>query len=190
MTDDLHDAIAQLKSSLESLERRAHALEQLSRLAPPVIIEAPKPACTNSAILSATTAQGPGVLSVLGRAMLGMAGAYLLRALAESTTFPRTAVVAIGIAYAGFWLVAATWMAAEAGFARSAYATTSALILIPVLWEVTLLFGTLSTALAAGPLAAYALFALALSWKGRWRNETGASITRQCGAVRGRILPN
>ena len=41
-----------------------------------------------------------GAFSVLGKAMLGIAGAYLLRAVAESSLLPRTAVAAVAIAYA------------------------------------------------------------------------------------------
>ena len=40
-----------------------------------------------------------------GRALLGLAGAYLLRALTESGALPPQAGVAIGILYAILWLV-------------------------------------------------------------------------------------
>lgn len=184
--DDLHDAIAELARSLEILERRVRALEQLSRIEPPVFAQAPNVAPITSPLEIQTVAQGPSALSVLGKAMLGMAGAYLLRALAGSPTFPRTAVVAIGIAYTVFWLVAATWTPVEARFARIAYASTSALILIPMLWEVTLRFGTLSTAFAAGVLVAYVLSASALTWKSL--AEPVASIAHAAGSIAALVL--
>ena len=76
--------------------------------------------------------------------MLGIAGAYLLRAMAESTTFPRAVVVPVALSYAAMWLVAATRVKTEAKFASVAYAGTSVLILIPMLWELTLRFNFFS----------------------------------------------
>ena len=84
-----------------------------------------------------------GIFSVLGRAMLGMAGAYLLRAVAEASLLPRPAVAAIAIVYAILWLVWAARVPAGAWFASITYACTSALILAPMLWELTLRFKVL-----------------------------------------------
>src|ERR1035438_6599533 len=44
-------------------------------------------------------AQMPAILPIAGRALLGLAGAYLLRALTESGTLPARAGIAAGIAY-------------------------------------------------------------------------------------------
>ena len=66
--------------------------------------------------------------------MLGIAGAYVLRALAESGSLPKLAVVVTAIAYAGIWLIWAARLPEEALFARTTFATTSALILAPMLW--------------------------------------------------------
>ena len=61
-------------------------------------------------------------------------------------------VVVVLLAYAGMWLVWAARVAIEAHFARSAYAATSALILTPMLWELTLRFQFLSPAITAALL--------------------------------------
>jgi len=135
--DDLPDALARLTASLESLERRVYALEHPSQAAPPI----PKPSVSTSAIAqpaSAAVFPQDGVLSVVGKAMLGIAGAYLLRAIAESAALPQAVIVAIAIAYAAAWLVAATRVRPEAWFASLTYAATSVLILLPMLWELTL----------------------------------------------------
>jgi hypothetical protein len=97
--------------------------------------------------------------------MLGIAGAYLLRAIAESSTFPRSAVVAIAIAYTAMWLVAATRVKTEARFASIAYAGTSVLILVPMLWELTLRFSVFPAAMAASVLAAFVVASFFLAWK-------------------------
>jgi hypothetical protein len=97
--------------------------------------------------------------------MLGVAGAYLLRALAESGAVPRIAVVSAGIAYAFLWLVWAGLARKGPRFKSSIYACTSALILAPMLWELTLDFHLLPASITAAILCAYAAAALALVWK-------------------------
>ena len=76
--------------------------------------------------------------------MLGIAGAYVLRAVAESGSFPKLVVVALALAYAATWMVWASRVPVGAPFASTAYAATSALILVPMLAELTLRFQVLS----------------------------------------------
>jgi hypothetical protein len=87
--------------------------------------------------------------------MLGIAGAYLLRALAESTALPRLPVIAVSIVYAFLWLVPAVRVPAKAWFASVVWAATSALILVPMLWELTLRFRILPSTVTAAILSAF-----------------------------------
>ena len=114
---------------------------------------------------SSSFADAGATFPVVGKAMLGMAGAYLLRAVAESGSFPKLAVVALAIAYAAMWLVWAVRVPARAWFASTTYAATSALILAPMLGELTLRFHFLTPTSAAAALAAFVLAAYALAWK-------------------------
>ena len=91
--------------------------------------------------------------------MLAIAGAYLLRAVAETSTLPKVAVAWAGIVYAFLWLVWATRTRAELKLASPIYACTSALILAPMLWEITLSFKLFPAPVAAAILGAYALTA-------------------------------
>ncbi|HUV97251.1 MAG TPA: hypothetical protein VMV98_07255 [Acidobacteriaceae bacterium] len=165
MDELLPDALARLSATVETLERRVYALEnpasnqpstsetaEIHSIAAPIAQPLPSP-------------QTGGVFSVVGKAMLGIAGAYLLRAMAESTTFPRAAIVAIAIAYAAMWLAAATRVKTEARFASIAYAATSVLILVPMLWELTLRFSVFPAAMAASVLAAFVVASFVLAWK-------------------------
>jgi hypothetical protein len=102
---------------------------------------------------------------VLGKAMLGIAGAYLLRAVAESSSLPRAAVAAVAIAYAIAWLVWASRMKAGDWLAATTYACTSALILAPMLWELTLRFNILSSDVTAAVVCGYVIAASALAWR-------------------------
>jgi len=162
--DDLLGALARLDARLEGLERRVSALEDRSQAhqispAPEVFPEEAAPAVEELVLPS------ENVFSVVGKAMLGIAGAYVLRAIAESGSFPKLAVVVLALAYAAMWLVWAARAAAEASLTRVAYATTAALILAPMLAELTLRFQVLSASITAGLLSAFVVAASALAWK-------------------------
>ena len=85
------------------------------------------------------------LLPVLGRALLGLAGAYLLRALTESGTFSPRMGVAIGLVYAMLWLVWAARTPAARRLETALHSLTSVLVLSPLLWEATLRFHAIST---------------------------------------------
>ncbi len=144
------------------MERRVAALEHPSEAS-----IAPEPV----ARLVAETGKGlshahvGGVFSVLGKAMLGIAGAYLLRAVAESSSLPRLAIATVAIVYALLWLVAAARVPAEEWFASTVYAGTAAMILAPMLWELTLRFKVLPAPAAAAVLGVFVIVATALGWK-------------------------
>jgi len=149
---------------MEALERRVYALEHPGLNQPLIPGRAEIPAIVAPIAQPLPSPQAGGVFSVVGKAMLGIAGAYLLRAMAESTSFPRAVVVVIAIAYAAMWLVAATRVKPGAGFASIAYAATSVLILIPMLWELTLRFSVFPPAIAAAVLAAFVVASFVLAW--------------------------
>jgi hypothetical protein len=159
---DLPDELKQLTSRLEALERRVDALE-----GPSALLHAPEPAVQP---LTGTGegfsfAQAGGAFSVLGKAMLGIAGAYLLRAVAESSSLPKLAMAAVAIVYALLWLVAAARVPAEEWLASTVYAGTSALILAPMLWELTLSFKVLPARATAAVLGIFVIAATVLAWK-------------------------
>ena len=162
--DDL-DALARLTARVENLEHRISVLEHPSETAASVPAEPASPATSQPTAEAFPFAPDGGVFPVLGKAMLGIAGAYVLRAVAESGSFPKLAVVVLALAYAGMWLVWAARVPAAAYFASTVYATTAALILAPMLWELTLRFEVLPTSATAGVLGAFVVTAYALAWK-------------------------
>jgi len=97
--------------------------------------------------------------------MLGIAGAYVLRAVAETNALPKSAVAAVAILYALLWLIGASRVKAGEWLASAIYACTSAMILGPMLWELTLRFNVLSPSMTAAVLAGYVLAATGLAWK-------------------------
>jgi hypothetical protein len=162
---DLPDGLNRLAERLESLERRVFFLEHPEVAASELAAQAasPAPAGVTDEKLSAPLTSG--MFQVLGKAMLGIAGAYLLRAVAESNALPRTALAAVAIAYALAWLIWASRAKAGDWLAGTTYACTSALILAPMLWELTLRFKVLSAPVTAGVVCGFVVAASALAWK-------------------------
>jgi hypothetical protein len=106
-----------------------------------------------------------GVVPILGKAVLGIAGAYLLRAIAESSSVPKLPVLFVAILYACFWMVWAVRSHVASRFAGITYAVTSALILSPLLWESTVRFQVLSPAIAAAVTVGFVVLTIALAWR-------------------------
>lgn len=166
--DDLSRAVELLTERLGSLERRVASLEQAEQL-PASLSASPQLEAVAQHASEAgegfSLARANGTFPVLGKAMLGIAGAYVLRAVAESGSLPKLAVAAVAITYAILWLVAAARVQAGAWFASTVYACTSALILAPMLLELTLSFKVLPGPAAAGILSVFVIAASVLAWK-------------------------
>jgi hypothetical protein len=163
--NDLPVTLDQLTARLETLEQRVYHLEHPSSAYAAAAATKAAATATPQAAEGLSSAQTAGLFSVFGKAMLGIAGAYVLRAIAESTSLPKSAVAAIAIAYALMWLVWAVRVRTDAWIPSAIYAGTSALILAPMLWELTLSFKVLPPAATAAILAAFVLSASALAWK-------------------------
>jgi len=164
--EDASSDLERLSARLTELERRLSALEHPWRINSPHTEQPAAPATANLGPGEALSVQPqPSVFSVFGRAVLGIAGAYLLRAAAESGTLPPRIAVALALAYAAGWLVWAAWPRVQSQLARNSYAFTAALILSPLLWETTVRFRILEPPVTAAVLAAFALLAMILAWR-------------------------
>jgi hypothetical protein len=151
----------QLREELHQLARRVDALERhaLEPLASTLLIPVPAGAGQLPGDIQGTVPNMAGTAGVIGRAILGLAGAYLLRAAAETGTAPR-AVAALGVLYAFAWLLWAFRALARSQIAGTTFALTSALILMPLLWESSVRFGTLAPAATATILFVFFLMGL------------------------------
>ncbi|HUH64373.1 MAG TPA: hypothetical protein VLZ50_15310 [Terracidiphilus sp.] len=159
--NDLPEALESLSHRLDQLEKRVHALEHSGQTLSPVLAAPAKASAEHETSAERTSS----VFAWVGRAMLGIAGAYVLRAVAASGTVPRQAIAAIGIAYAMAWLVWAWRAGTKARLKAAIYAAASALILAPMLWELTLRFKELPPAWTAGALGGFAVVATVFAWK-------------------------
>jgi len=151
----------------EELERRVAHLEKLMGVeeTPAPSYASPTPAVAGQPSLNPSAVSPTALLPILGRGLLGLAGAYLLRALTESAAIPQAGGVAAGILYALFWLFWAARAPSTHRLETAVNSLTSVLVLCPLLWEATLHFHALSTWAAAALLVLFALFGLAVSWR-------------------------
>jgi hypothetical protein len=167
--EDIASVVQQLRQQVQQLEHRVATLEGSSpNHAPAVITALPpiareKPPATWRGFPPAR--KQSGAIPVLGKAVLGIAGAYLLRAISESGALPRLPVLLIAIVYAAFWMLWAIRTSSTHRFASITYAITSAFILSPMLWEATVRFQALPPAFTAAVLVAFVVLAIALSWR-------------------------
>lgn len=169
--DNIALVLEQLSEQLRSLERRVAALERQPEKPPStepqpscVALERPRPPATWRGFPPVETPSG--IVPILGKAVLGVAGAYLLRAIAESSSFPKLPVLFVAIVYACFWMVWAVHIHSASRFASITYGITSTLILSPLLWESTVRFQVLSPAVAAAVTVAFVVLTIALAWRG------------------------
>lgn len=147
-----------LEDDVQELARRIALIERHLGMGPAAAPDAPAPQVREK--------QSIGNLPhLIGRALLGLAGAYLLRALTESGTLAAQYGVGAGILYAILWLVWAARTAAGARVETALHSLTAVLVLAPLLWEAVIRFQAVSTWAAAAILLLFTGFALAISWR-------------------------
>ncbi len=157
VTDETGSVLAELARRIANLEQRVLALENTAPANPSVSVPTAQESGAPPVSLPI------GTISILGRAVLGIAVAYLFRAAAESVILPRPLLVIAAILYAALWLLLSVRLRPSEGFARGVYALTAVLILSPLLWEATVRFRILSPISAACALALFTIFGLVLS---------------------------
>ncbi len=162
--NDLPETLEQLSERMAALELRVFELEQGAIVAPrPTAL--PTAAAFGPATDHPSGEQISGAFLLLGKSLLGIAGAYLLRALAESNALPRLLIAVVAIAYAIGWLAAAARVRKKARWGAALFAGTSALILAPMLWELTMRFHVLNVAASAAVLGVFVAAASLLTWR-------------------------
>jgi hypothetical protein len=150
---------AALRRQVEELTERVARLEE--RLG----MGAPRPAADLARPARTAADETARAIAVAGKALLGIAGAYLLRALTESGTLSTDLGVSLGIVYAFLWLVWAAYIPAGRRIDTALHALTSVLLLAPLLWEAMFRFHALSTWTASLVLLFFTVFGLAVSWR-------------------------
>ncbi|HLG98855.1 MAG TPA: hypothetical protein VKX49_21260 [Bryobacteraceae bacterium] len=162
-TEESHQVEA-LMQAVEELRRRVAALEQWSVSIAPGSPSVPQPApvALPAAVLPDVS---PGIVAVLGRLLLGVAGAYLLRAITEASLVPQLAGAILGLLYAGGWLIASVRISAGNRLSVAMHGITAAAIVAPLLWEATVRFHIFPPAASAAALAVFIIMGQVLAWR-------------------------
>ncbi len=153
----------EFRGAIRDLERRVARLEErLQAPTFPAAIARPAPVPGQP---SWSLVEGAATVPAIGRALLGIAGAYVLRALTESGVLPQKAGVAAGILYATAWLVWAARVSAARRLIAVLYSLTAAMILGPLLWEAAIRFRVISAWQSATVLFLFTATGLGISWR-------------------------
>lgn len=147
--------LQRLEWELADVVRRVRALE--SRLEPQpeasvVDTQVSEPAAAIPASAPSST-DITTIATLLGRTFVVFGGAYLLRAFTESGYLPPAAGVAVGLAYAATWFVAAYRHAGTRQTSAQFHGVTAVLIGWPIILEAATRFSLLGPGSAAGLLA-------------------------------------
>lgn len=152
--------------AVDNLNRRVAALEGQR---PPQQLESPAIPPDLPVLALPGAAAGlewaGSLVPLLGWGLMGIAGAYLLRALTEARFLPATLGAGLGIIYAAWWLFLAAHRASERPIFSIIHGLTAALIMAPMLWEMTVVFHLLPGTLSSAAAACFAVFGLAIGWR-------------------------
>jgi hypothetical protein len=189
VTDTYAGLEAQLASLGEALRRLEGRVSALERGATAASAEAAREAALAAAMAEAERRRPVGeatvtaILSFVGRTLLILAGAFVLRALTDGGRIPVAAGAALGLLYAGAWIGFAD-RAGRRGETASAgfYGVAAVLIGFPLLFEAATRFQLLSPAVATLLLALLTGVALAVAaWRGlsglAWAIGLGGAAT-------------
>jgi len=147
--------------AVDDLRRRVQALENRAIAGPSTV----RPLVASAHATEVPADLSTGLLAGLGRLLLGIAGAYLLRAVTEAALLPQLAGTLIGLLYACAWLVSSVWIASHNRLIVVLQGLTASLIAGPLLWESTVRFHTLSPAGAAAALALFVALGQLVAWR-------------------------
>jgi hypothetical protein len=159
-----------IERQVSELARRVEYLERQTGLSAASVPEGPvmaaqSPESASNPLTSHPLADVPGALPVIGRALLGLAGAYLLRALTEAGTVPFQLGVVAGIVYAVVWLAWAARTPESLRLKTALYSLVAVLVLAPLLWEATVRFHAIDTWTAATLLVVFTVVGMAIAWR-------------------------
>jgi hypothetical protein len=162
------DRLAALERQLLDLQRKVERLEK--RMDAGVLLPGAPASPTQTpgedAELGTIAFNFTSLLTLSGRSLIILGGAYLIRAITESRVLPAAAGVALGMAYAGLWILAAG-RAASKGLKGDAtfHVVVATVIAFPLIFEATVRFHFLGPQTSAIALGFMVVFALAIAWR-------------------------
>jgi hypothetical protein len=179
----LEDQISLLTSRVEALESRLAWLEGHSPSPGPSRHIAEAREVSASEALPLPTVDGRRLTTALGRSFIILGGAFLLRALTDTGTWPPVAGVTIGLVYGLVWMATSVQAARRRDDIRALFDGGTALVIgFPLIVEATFRFRLLSATSAAAMLALITAGTLAAAYSTRlqtlaWLASAGGMLT-------------
>ncbi len=157
---ELEQRVEVLSRQVAELRARVHKLEGSQSEATPSSAE-PLSAVEAIAVdAPLTIGSGSRALAFLGRTLVVLGGAYLLRATSDADVIPLAAGVAAGFAYAVWWLLACHRSARTDRVSATFHGIASVIIAFPLVFESTARFGVTSVSVGSMALLAHGAAAL------------------------------
>jgi hypothetical protein len=165
---DLTAALEEVRRELARLRQRVDRLEAAFGVVPDGL-----PAKAAGVVLAETSphalrlADAPaGVLPLLGRSLVVLGGAYLLRATTDARVVPGLWGTIAGLLYAAAWLLLADRAGAAGRRLSAAFHGATALVIVhPLLFEATARFGLLTPGASAALLLAFFGLSALVAWR-------------------------
>ncbi len=196
------ERLGELERAVRALERRVAAIEASS----PRGAEVTGPDVLDPTSLSADADldhrrapayDAAALLTLVGRTLVVLGGAYLLRALTEAGVWPAAVGILLAFLYAAVWLGAAarqhSWQ--RHPLSATLHGATGVMIALPLLWEAVTRFHLVGAVAASAVLTAIAAAALAVAVRTHlqslaWVAVAGALPTSLAlTAATGEVLP-
>lgn len=189
---EIDEALERLCARVSALERGDHVT---ARPEPRASIDASHGEGVDGARAISRAADATGVVTLVGRTVVVLGGAFLLRAFTDSGRVPPFGGVLLGFAYASTWIGAADLAAIRRPASGFFHGLAGIVIGFPLLIEGATRFGALSATSAAALLLGLAVAILIVSWHRRLQSLAAvtafaASLTAVVGAITtGHLVP-
>jgi hypothetical protein len=175
----LENRLSEIERALAAFDRRLRTLEHAApALATPMITAPAQPSPDRSRMDGTDVV---GVLTLIGRTFVLLAGAYLLRALSEAALFDRKTGAVLAMTYAMALTVAAYRVAPRNALSATFFGACTLLIGLPLLLEATTRFALLTPAAGAIALTATTGAVLAAAWRRDLRILAWGATLGGCG---------
>src|SRR5689334_22095329 len=136
-------AVSDLEQALASVQLRLAALEAARGIEPDDDVAA------DATPLRLGRLEVARIASYVGRSLVALGGAFLLRAITDANIVPHAVGIAAGLTYAFFWIAIAHRAGAADRLNATFHALVAAVIAYPLVWEATVRFDVLPPAAAA-----------------------------------------
>ena len=160
--DALDIRLAAIERALAQIDSRLRVLESGSPpgLSEQLSADLPLPVGHGIATRDVT-----GGLTLIGRTVVVLAGAYLLRGLTESGVLDRPMGALLGWSYAVGWSVLAYRVAPRHPLSATFHGAATVIVAMPIVWEATTRLALMAPETGAGALALTTALVLVTAWR-------------------------